>query len=189
MQALDEFKEGKVTVLVATDIAARGLDIEELPFVVNYELPHTPGGLRAPHRPHRPRRPARRGDFAGGARRDEVSGGHRAAAQAQDAARHRHRVSSATAGRGEPAPSRGHAPAQAPRTAASRRPARIRQARERHAPPPRGPRFRFHQALRAVSERCCACCGPGSGTPAGDTIGRRPPLLGGSGAKHPHKKS
>ncbi|HZM43688.1 MAG TPA: DEAD/DEAH box helicase [Burkholderiales bacterium] len=40
MQALDEFKEGKVTALVATDIAARGLDIEQLPFVVNYELPH-----------------------------------------------------------------------------------------------------------------------------------------------------
>jgi ATP-dependent RNA helicase RhlE len=42
MQALEDFKQGKVPVLVATDIAARGLDIEELPFVVNYELPHTP---------------------------------------------------------------------------------------------------------------------------------------------------
>ncbi len=42
MQALDEFKQGKVTALVATDIAARGLDIEELPFVINYELPHAP---------------------------------------------------------------------------------------------------------------------------------------------------
>jgi ATP-dependent RNA helicase RhlE len=42
MQALDEFKQGKVPVLVATDIAARGLDIEQLPFVINYELPHTP---------------------------------------------------------------------------------------------------------------------------------------------------
>jgi ATP-dependent RNA helicase RhlE len=41
-QALAEFKQGKVTTLVATDIAARGLDIEELPFVFNYELPHTP---------------------------------------------------------------------------------------------------------------------------------------------------
>jgi len=40
-QALEEFKQGKVTALVATDVAARGLDIEELPFVVNYELPHT----------------------------------------------------------------------------------------------------------------------------------------------------
>jgi ATP-dependent RNA helicase RhlE len=42
MQALEEFKQGKVPVLVATDIAARGLDIEELPFVINFELPHTP---------------------------------------------------------------------------------------------------------------------------------------------------
>ncbi len=41
MQALEDFKQGKVPVLVATDIAARGLDIEELPYVINYELPHT----------------------------------------------------------------------------------------------------------------------------------------------------
>ena len=39
-RALGEFKEGKVRVLVATDIAARGLDIEALPHVVNYDLPH-----------------------------------------------------------------------------------------------------------------------------------------------------
>ncbi|MBX9964068.1 MAG: DEAD/DEAH box helicase [Burkholderiales bacterium] len=42
MDALAGFKEGKVRVLVATDIAARGLDIEQLPSVINYELPHTP---------------------------------------------------------------------------------------------------------------------------------------------------
>ena len=40
MQALEDFKQGKVNVLVATDIAARGLDIEQLPFVINYELPY-----------------------------------------------------------------------------------------------------------------------------------------------------
>ena len=39
-RALAEFKSGKVRVLVATDIAARGLDIEQLPHVVNYELPN-----------------------------------------------------------------------------------------------------------------------------------------------------
>jgi ATP-dependent RNA helicase RhlE len=39
MQALAEFKEGKVRILVATDIAARGLDIEQLPFVVNFDMP------------------------------------------------------------------------------------------------------------------------------------------------------
>jgi ATP-dependent RNA helicase RhlE len=42
MQALAEFKEGKTRVLVATDIAARGLDIEQLPFVVNFDLPGSP---------------------------------------------------------------------------------------------------------------------------------------------------
>lgn len=39
-RALKEFKEGKVSVLVATDIAARGLDIPLLPYVINYELPN-----------------------------------------------------------------------------------------------------------------------------------------------------
>jgi ATP-dependent RNA helicase RhlE len=42
MQALEDFKIGKVGVLVATDVAARGLDIEELPFVVNFDLPNSP---------------------------------------------------------------------------------------------------------------------------------------------------
>ena len=42
MEALAAFKEGKVRVLVATDIAARGLDIDNLPCVINFELPHTP---------------------------------------------------------------------------------------------------------------------------------------------------
>ena len=39
-RALADFKSGGIRVLVATDIAARGLDIEELPHVVNYELPN-----------------------------------------------------------------------------------------------------------------------------------------------------
>jgi ATP-dependent RNA helicase RhlE len=42
LKALDAFKTGDVRVLVATDVAARGLDIEELPHVVNFELPWTP---------------------------------------------------------------------------------------------------------------------------------------------------
>jgi ATP-dependent RNA helicase RhlE len=41
-RALSDFKEDRVQVLVATDIAARGLDIRELPHVVNYELPDVP---------------------------------------------------------------------------------------------------------------------------------------------------
>ncbi|CAM2824916.1 DEAD/DEAH box helicase [Vibrio ordalii] len=38
-RALEEFKEGKVRVMVATDVAARGLDIVDLPHVVNYDMP------------------------------------------------------------------------------------------------------------------------------------------------------
>ncbi|MDH3511449.1 MAG: DEAD/DEAH box helicase [Gammaproteobacteria bacterium] len=41
-KALADFKAGAVRVLVATDIAARGLDIDRLPHVVNYELPNVP---------------------------------------------------------------------------------------------------------------------------------------------------
>jgi len=41
-RALEGFKEGKVTALIATDIAARGLDIDQLPHVVNFDLPAVP---------------------------------------------------------------------------------------------------------------------------------------------------
>jgi ATP-dependent RNA helicase RhlE len=41
-RALAEFKEGSLQVLVATDIAARGIDIDQLPHVVNYDLPNVP---------------------------------------------------------------------------------------------------------------------------------------------------
>ena len=42
IKALEDFKKGSIRVLVATDIAARGLDIDQLPHVVNYELPQVP---------------------------------------------------------------------------------------------------------------------------------------------------
>ena len=42
VQALNDFKAGRVRVLAATDIAARGLDIDKLPFVFNYNLPDVP---------------------------------------------------------------------------------------------------------------------------------------------------
>jgi ATP-dependent RNA helicase RhlE len=41
-RALSEFKDGDLQVLVATDIAARGIDIDQLPHVVNYDLPNIP---------------------------------------------------------------------------------------------------------------------------------------------------
>jgi len=42
LATLESFKKGEVAVLVATDVAARGLDIAELPAVINFDLPHTP---------------------------------------------------------------------------------------------------------------------------------------------------
>ena len=42
LEALDAFKQAKVQVMVATDVAARGLDIDDLPLVVNYEMPYVP---------------------------------------------------------------------------------------------------------------------------------------------------
>jgi ATP-dependent RNA helicase RhlE len=41
-KALTDFKEHKIEVLVATDIAARGIDIEQMELVINYELPNIP---------------------------------------------------------------------------------------------------------------------------------------------------
>ena len=42
VRALEDFKKGQIVALVATEVAARGLDIKELPQVVNYELPNVP---------------------------------------------------------------------------------------------------------------------------------------------------
>ncbi|MBA2656449.1 MAG: DEAD/DEAH box helicase [Tatlockia sp.] len=42
LKALSDFKAGKVQILVATDIAARGIDIKQLPLVVNFDLPQVP---------------------------------------------------------------------------------------------------------------------------------------------------
>lgn len=42
LEALEKFKSGKLQVLVATDLISRGIDINELPFVINYELPRSP---------------------------------------------------------------------------------------------------------------------------------------------------
>lgn len=41
-EALRDFKEGRIQVLVATDLISRGIDIKFLPFVINYELPRSP---------------------------------------------------------------------------------------------------------------------------------------------------
>ena len=83
-KALADFKDYKVQVLVATDIAARGLDISELPQVVNYELPHVPEDYV-----HRIGRTGRAGSsgpgaVAGGERRARSPACHRAGTRSQD---------------------------------------------------------------------------------------------------------
>jgi ATP-dependent RNA helicase RhlE len=59
IQALENFREGRVHFLVATDIAARGLDIYDVSHVVNYDLPHSAEGYV--HRIGRTARAGRRG--------------------------------------------------------------------------------------------------------------------------------
>ena len=85
IKALADFKQGGIQVLVATDIASRGLDIDQLPHVVNYELPYVGRGLRAPDRPHGPRRHGGRGPEPGVRGRAEAPQGHRAPPQARPA--------------------------------------------------------------------------------------------------------
>ncbi len=51
-QALRGFQDGYYRVLVATDIAARGIHVEGISHVVNYDLPQVSGGLYSPRRPH-----------------------------------------------------------------------------------------------------------------------------------------
>ena len=64
-KAMARIKAGELRFLVATDVAARGIDISDLSHVISYASPETRRGVRAPHRPHRPRGQGRRRDLAG----------------------------------------------------------------------------------------------------------------------------
>ena len=61
-RALAQFEAGKVKALVATDVAARGLDLEGVTHVINFDPPERGQRLRPPHGPHRPCRAKRDGD-------------------------------------------------------------------------------------------------------------------------------
>ena len=61
-RAMRRFAEGKLAVLVATDVAARGIDIDDIGAVIHYEPAEGRQGLPAPLRPHGTRRPRRLGD-------------------------------------------------------------------------------------------------------------------------------
>ena len=86
IKALEAFKDGTTHALIATDVAARGLDIDDLPYVINYELPHTPEDYV--HRIGRTGRAGKTGQrhFAGQRARSRLSGQHREADQAPDRA-------------------------------------------------------------------------------------------------------
>jgi ATP-independent RNA helicase DbpA len=79
-QVLIQFANRSCSVLVATDVAARGLDIAQLEAVINVDVTPRPGGLHPPHRPHRPRRPGRLGAEPGSgarcARVDNIARGN-----------------------------------------------------------------------------------------------------------------
>ena len=77
-KALADFKRGELQVLVATDIAARGIDIDQLPHVVNFELPNVPEDYV--HRIGRTGRAGSsgRGHLAGVRRRGDLPARHRA---------------------------------------------------------------------------------------------------------------
>ena len=83
-KALADFKKGELQVLVATDIAARGIDIDQLPHVVNFELPNVPEDYV--HRIGRTGRAGSPGEAISlvSRRREQVPARHRAPDQARD---------------------------------------------------------------------------------------------------------
>ena len=81
-----QFESGRVSTLVATDVAARGLDVDDITHVINFDPPHGRRRLRPPRRPHRPRRPQRHRRHARTAR------AARRRPEAREAARSRRRV-------------------------------------------------------------------------------------------------
>ncbi len=85
-QAIERFKLGEIRVLVATDIAQRGLDISGISHVINYDVPATGRRLRASHRAHGTRRIDRGRVHLHGPRRDRDGAHHRARARQADRA-------------------------------------------------------------------------------------------------------
>ena len=100
-RVMGRLRAGTADLLVATDVAARGLDVEHLTHVVNYDVPSRARVLRAPHRPGRPGRPRGRGDHPRRAARapdaQDHRAGHRPADRRRDGA-HGRRPAGAPAG-------------------------------------------------------------------------------------------
>ena len=93
VEALEGFKSGKYEIMVATDIAARGIDIAGVSHVINYDVPEHPRRLRPPHRPHRPRAESGRCFHPDERRRTAVLAGDRAFHRAENSAAEAGRLS------------------------------------------------------------------------------------------------
>ena len=82
-KTLDRFRAGELKILVASDVAARGLDVPGGQPCLQFRRADPCRRLCPPHRPHRPRRPQRPGLYAGLAARRQICGFHRKAHRQQ----------------------------------------------------------------------------------------------------------
>ena len=137
--ALDQFRKGEIPLLVASDVAARGLDIPDRQPRLQFRRAASCRRLRPPHRPHRPRRPRRHRDLDRHLARHQVDGRDRKADRPEHSARRRRlrssrrsigerrasvRASSASAKARGTARSEGSSEARAKRSRAEREPRR-----------------------------------------------------------------
>ncbi len=77
LRIIRDFKNGQIDILVATDVAARGLDISGVTHVYNYDIPARPRKLRSPYWTYRPCRPIRSIDYVRFSKRNGLLGHHR----------------------------------------------------------------------------------------------------------------
>ena len=61
METLEAFRTESLSILVCSDVAARGIDIDHITHVFNFDVPFNRRRLRSPHRPNRSRWPRRAG--------------------------------------------------------------------------------------------------------------------------------
>ena len=161
------FKGGRVPILVATDVAARGLDISTVTHVINYDVPTSPGHLRAPHRAHGARRALRTRDHLRRGSPEARARGDRTPYRHVDRQMGEGRRGGADTRQGAPAPAlqAAHLPPRregALRQARARRRQGLRTARSptssRRSPPPRGSTARPCATCScSTASRSCRC--------------------------------